>query len=197
MRGVAHSILLLARVGQFDQRGPVGPYNATTAKTQRIGPKLVKCTLVVSPRVERKRPVLSRSEASTIAYRGHDPSGQAATECPCCLRTTAYAGSRSQHQHGNAHLSFFRREYTEAALNNPLFLLRSDLASDSPTPPAECRLQDLPISTERLLWNRSVLREKDKALEAMNQRFRDQVFEACWSLIDRFAESNASDHQQV
>ena len=58
-------------------------------------------------------------------------------------------------------------------------------------------VQDLPISAERLLWNRSVLREKDKALEAMNQRFRDPVFEACWSLIDRFAESNASDHQQV
>jgi len=50
-------------------------------------------------------------------------------------------------------------------------------------------VQDLPISAERLLWNRSVLHEKDKALEAINQRFRDPVFDACWSLIDRFAES--------
>jgi hypothetical protein len=57
-------------------------------------------------------------------------------------------------------------------------------------------VQELPITSERLLWNRSVLQEKDKALEATNQRFRDQVFNACWNLIDRFGESSRSpDHQ--
>jgi len=55
-------------------------------------------------------------------------------------------------------------------------------------------VQNLPISAERLLWDRSVLHEKDKALEAINQQFRDPVFHACWTLIDRFAGSNASDH---
>jgi hypothetical protein len=49
-------------------------------------------------------------------------------------------------------------------------------------------VQELPIASERLLWDRSVLREKDKMLEATNQRFRDRIFDACWILIDRFAE---------
>lgn len=56
-------------------------------------------------------------------------------------------------------------------------------------------VQDLPIASERLLWNRNVLREKDKALEATNQRFRDRIFDACWTLIDRFAESGPSPPQ--
>jgi hypothetical protein len=50
-------------------------------------------------------------------------------------------------------------------------------------------VQELPIASERLLWDRSVLREKDKMLEATNQRFRDRIFDACRTLIDRFAES--------
>jgi len=49
-------------------------------------------------------------------------------------------------------------------------------------------VQELPISSERLHWDRGVLQEKDKSLEEANQRFRDRVFDACWALIDRFAE---------
>jgi len=49
-------------------------------------------------------------------------------------------------------------------------------------------VRGLPLSSERLLWNRDVLREKDKTLEAANQQFRDRIFDACWALIDRFAE---------
>jgi len=46
----------------------------------------------------------------------------------------------------------------------------------------------LPTGSERLMWNRKVLQEKDIALEAANQRFRNQVFDSCWALIERFAE---------
>lgn len=45
----------------------------------------------------------------------------------------------------------------------------------------------LPIGSERLEWDRKVLQEKDIALENINQRFRDRVFDTCWSLVDRFA----------
>lgn len=48
--------------------------------------------------------------------------------------------------------------------------------------------QGLPLGSERLHWNRDVLQEKDVALEATNQRFRNQIFDTCWALIDRFAE---------
>ncbi len=54
-------------------------------------------------------------------------------------------------------------------------------------------VQDLPITSERLLSDRNVLREKDTLLEATNQQFRDRLFDACWSLIDRFADSHASE----
>lgn len=50
----------------------------------------------------------------------------------------------------------------------------------------------LPIGSERLVWNRKVLREKDIALEAANQRFRNQIFDSCWTLIERFAEPGPS-----
>jgi hypothetical protein len=53
-------------------------------------------------------------------------------------------------------------------------------------------VRDLPITSERLRWDRSVLQEKDKVLEATNQRFRDRVFDSCWALIDRFAETTPS-----
>ena len=46
----------------------------------------------------------------------------------------------------------------------------------------------LPIGSERLIWNRKVLQEKDIVLEAANQRFRNQIFDSCWTLIERFAE---------
>jgi hypothetical protein len=53
------------------------------------------------------------------------------------------------------------------------------------------QVQELPITSERLLWSRSVLQEKDRVLEATNQRYRDRVFDACWNLIDRFAEADS------
>ena len=56
-------------------------------------------------------------------------------------------------------------------------------------------VRGLPISSERLLWNRNVLQEKDITLEATNQRFRNQIFETCWTIIDRFAESSTSGGQ--
>ena len=51
------------------------------------------------------------------------------------------------------------------------------------------QVQSLPLTSERLGWDRSVLREKDKVLEATNQQFRDRIFDACWALIDRFAQA--------
>ena len=56
-------------------------------------------------------------------------------------------------------------------------------------------VRDLPITSERLLWDRKVVREKDVWLEAANQRFRDRVFDECWALVDRFAESESSEGQ--
>ena len=50
----------------------------------------------------------------------------------------------------------------------------------------------LPTGSERLIWNRKILKEKDIALEAANQRFRDQIFDSCWTLIERFAEPSPS-----
>ena len=51
-------------------------------------------------------------------------------------------------------------------------------------------VQSLPLTSERLRWDRTVLQEKDKVLEVTNQRFRDRVFDACWALIDRFAKDS-------
>ena len=53
-------------------------------------------------------------------------------------------------------------------------------------------VQGLPIGSERLLWDRKVLREKDAMLETTNQRFRDRVFDTCWTIIDRFADLDPS-----
>jgi hypothetical protein len=44
----------------------------------------------------------------------------------------------------------------------------------------------LPLSTDRLEWDRESLSQKDITLESANRRFRDRIFETCWSLIDRF-----------
>lgn len=52
-------------------------------------------------------------------------------------------------------------------------------------------VRHLPISSERLSWDRRTLQERDKLLEVANQRFRDQVFDACWNLIDRFTDADA------
>ena len=56
-------------------------------------------------------------------------------------------------------------------------------------------VRNLPISSERLLWNREVVKQKDVALEETNRRFRDQIFDACWTIIDRFGESSPSGGQ--
>ena len=53
-------------------------------------------------------------------------------------------------------------------------------------------LTGLPIGSERLLWDRITLKEKDVLLEATSQRYRDDIFDACWELIDRFAEPDLS-----
>jgi hypothetical protein len=62
--------------------------------------------------------------------------------------------------------------------------------TDLPTVFAEYMkaVQDLPIGSERLHWDRKILPQKDVTLEATNQRFRDHIFDACWTIIDRFAE---------
>jgi len=49
----------------------------------------------------------------------------------------------------------------------------------------------LPIGSERLKWNRDVLREKDRTLERINNEYRDRIFEACWALIDLHSEAEA------
>jgi hypothetical protein len=48
------------------------------------------------------------------------------------------------------------------------------------------QVQGLPIGSERLHWDRKVLREKDAGLEMTNNQFRDQIFDTCWAIIDRF-----------
>jgi hypothetical protein len=53
-------------------------------------------------------------------------------------------------------------------------------------------VRQLPITSERLFWDRKALCETDKLLEATNQRFRDRIFDACWALIDRFTDPAAS-----
>jgi hypothetical protein len=45
----------------------------------------------------------------------------------------------------------------------------------------------LPIGSERLEWDRKALHQKDATLESINQRFRDRIFDTCWTLLDRFA----------
>ncbi len=47
-------------------------------------------------------------------------------------------------------------------------------------------LLGLPIGTERLEWDRAALKEKDLRLEAVNRKYRDCIFETCWTLLDRF-----------
>jgi len=51
-------------------------------------------------------------------------------------------------------------------------------------------LKTLPISSERLEWNREALREADKKLEAFSRRFRDDIFEACYEIIDLYGEQS-------
>ena len=55
------------------------------------------------------------------------------------------------------------------------------------------KVRGLPIGSERLYWNRDVLRKKDVEIEKVNEQFRDQIFEASWALIDRFADSGTEE----
>jgi len=55
------------------------------------------------------------------------------------------------------------------------------------------KVRELPIGSERLNWNREVLRQKDIEIERINQQFRDRIFEASWALIDRFVDSDSTD----
>ena len=55
------------------------------------------------------------------------------------------------------------------------------------------RVRDLPVGSERLYWNREILQQKDVEIERINQQFRDRIFEASWTLIDRFADSPSTD----
>src|ERR1700759_3862637 len=45
-------------------------------------------------------------------------------------------------------------------------------------------VRELPIGSERLKWNREALREMDRKLEAANKKYRDDIFEACYQIID-------------
>jgi hypothetical protein len=62
--------------------------------------------------------------------------------------------------------------------------------TDLPTVFAEYMkaVQDLRIGSERLHLDRKILQQKDVMLEATNRRFRDHIFDACWTIINRFAE---------
>lgn len=53
-------------------------------------------------------------------------------------------------------------------------------------------VRGLPLGSERLLWDRKVLQVKDVSIEATNQRFRNQIFDTCWAVIDRFGEPSPS-----
>jgi hypothetical protein len=57
-------------------------------------------------------------------------------------------------------------------------------------------VRSLPVGSERLYWNRDVLRQKDIEIEKINQ-FRDRIFEASWTLIDRFAASGPTDAKSI
>lgn len=47
-------------------------------------------------------------------------------------------------------------------------------------------IRECPSGTDRLHWNRDALRDLDKELEAINRKYRDPVFEACYEIIDLY-----------
>jgi hypothetical protein len=51
---------------------------------------------------------------------------------------------------------------------------------------------DLPIGTERLLCEREALRRFDERLKQINASYRDEVFEKCFDIIDRFGSLSQS-----
>ena len=54
-------------------------------------------------------------------------------------------------------------------------------------------VSELPISSERLMWSRDALREADKKLEAASRKFRDDIFEACYEIIDSYGKQTDDD----
>ena len=73
-------------------------------------------------------------------------------------------------------------------LNKVLFWLRPHKNLDYPIfEEYLAATRDLPISSERLHWNRESLREHDKRIEAINQKFRNRVFNACYDIIQQYA----------
>jgi|SRR5271155_2332587 len=54
-------------------------------------------------------------------------------------------------------------------------------------------VRDLPISSERLKWNYDALRDADKKLEAASSRFRGEIFEACYAIIDSHGSGSDQD----
>jgi len=57
--------------------------------------------------------------------------------------------------------------------------------------------RDLPISSDRLFWDRDVLRKKDMILEGINQKFRDPIFETCYTIIDMYATPSEKPHKSI
>ncbi|MCP3685512.1 MAG: hypothetical protein GY861_22910 [bacterium] len=47
----------------------------------------------------------------------------------------------------------------------------------------------LPKGTERLHWDRDALKKKDEILWEVNQRYRDQVLDICFDIIEQYGET--------
>jgi len=47
-------------------------------------------------------------------------------------------------------------------------------------------IREFPSGTSRLYWDRDALREFDKKLELINQKYRDLIFETCYEIIDKY-----------
>ena len=45
---------------------------------------------------------------------------------------------------------------------------------------------ELPISTERLQWNRESLRKYDERLLQINLRYREKVIDTCFEIIEKY-----------
>ncbi|HVU27823.1 MAG TPA: hypothetical protein VHG71_08830 [Verrucomicrobiae bacterium] len=51
--------------------------------------------------------------------------------------------------------------------------------------------QELPTGSERLRWDRKILKQKDIELEAINKKFRETIFDACYEIIDSYSNSES------
>ena len=57
--------------------------------------------------------------------------------------------------------------------------------------------RELPTGQERLQCDRDYLRKVDVQLEATNRAFRDRVFDACYTILDRFETPDAESIQST